>query len=302
MNPRRSSRHVAKIYADTTTKTIASSSDNPKRCRDAHPLSTNHPKKHPKTTAAPTHGASSLMEQNLLNKGYQMVIGIDEAGRGPLAGPVVAAACCLPPSIEIEGILDDSKTLNAQQREALFSQITTNPDIKWAFCIIDVETIDKINILQSTMLAMEGAVDALFMKNDADIKNIIATTTTDKNNATFTVPTLNSYLLVDGNRLPCKFDKEHSLAVVKGDSKCRCIAAASIIAKVTRDRLMEKLHDQHPQYGFSQHKGYGVASHVDAIRKHGPCVAHRRTFAPVKNWYPLEKKEEKESGGGRKKK
>jgi ribonuclease HII len=241
------------------------------------------------------------MEQNLLSKGYEMVIGIDEAGRGPLAGPVVAAACCLPPSIEIEGILDDSKTLNAQQREALFSQITTNPDIKWAFCIIDVETIDKINILQSTMLAMEGAVDALFMKNGDDSNKIIATTT-NNNNATSTGSILNSYLLVDGNRLPSKFDKEHSLAVVKGDSKCRCIAAASIIAKVTRDRLMEELHDQHPQYGFSQHKGYGVAAHVEAIREHGPCVAHRRTFAPVKNWYPLEKKEGKESGGGRKKK
>lgn len=299
MAPRRSLRHAIKLRAGIATTIDISSSDKPKRSRDVHPISTDHLKKPKTTTAAPTHGASSLMEQNLLNKGYQMVIGIDEAGRGPLAGPVVAAACSLPPSITIEGILDDSKTLNAQQRDALFSQITTHPNIKWASCIIDVETIDKINILQATMVAMEGAVDALFLKI-VDTKKVTTNATSDH-----TVPTLKSqYILVDGNRLPAKFDKEHSLAVVKGDSKCRCIAAASIIAKVTRDRLMEELHEQHPQYGFSRHKGYGVAAHVEAIRKHGPCVAHRRTFAPVKNWYPMEKKEEMEmeSGVGKKKK
>lgn len=225
-----------------------------------------------------------------------MVIGIDEAGRGPLAGPVVAAACSLPPSIAIDGILNDSKLLNAQQREALYSQITSHPDIKWASCIIDVHTIDTINILQATMVAMEGAVEALFTKMTTTTAKATTTTTSGHNLSSISNSNSNSsyYLLVDGNRLPAKFDKQHSQAVVKGDSKCRCIAAASIIAKVERDRLMEELHIKHPQYGFSQHKGYGVAAHVEAIRKYGPCIAHRRTFAPVKTWYPpLEKKEEK---------
>ena len=135
---------------------------------------------------------------------------------------------------------------------------------------VDVATIDDINILQATMSAMELAVSGLGAA-DGD-----------------------TAILVDGNRLPAGFDPGRSRALVKGDSKSFCIAAASIVAKVTRDRIMLDLHQLYPCYGFAKHKGYGVQAHVEAIRRHGPCPEHRRTFAPVKTWYPLEVDEAKE--------
>lgn len=177
--------------------------------------------------------------------------GVDEAGRGPLAGPVVAAAVILDELQPIVG-LADSKQLSAVRRERLYDEIRA----KALCCSVaeaSVEEIDRLNILQATMLAMQRAVAGLRLK---PVK-----------------------VLVDGNRLP-PLDVLAE-AIVQGDAKVQAISAASILAKVTRDRLLDQLHLQHPQYGFNQHKGYGTAQHLEALRQHGPLPAHRRSFAPV---------------------
>ena len=177
--------------------------------------------------------------------------GVDEAGRGPLAGPVVAAAVILDELHPIAG-LADSKVLSAARREALYDEIRA----KALCCSIaeaSVEEIDQINILQATMLAMRRAVLGLRLKP--------------------------ARVLVDGNRLP-RLDVPAE-AIVKGDAKVAAISAASILAKVTRDRWCAQLHTQYPQYGFAGHKGYGTAEHLAALEQHGACPQHRRTFAPV---------------------
>ena len=176
---------------------------------------------------------------------------MDEAGRGPLAGPVVAAAVILDELRPIQG-LADSKKLSARRREALFDEIRA----KALCCSIaqaSVEEIDELNILQATLLAMRRAVMGLRLP-----------------------PKL---VLVDGNRLPVLDIRAE--AIVKGDDKVPAISAASILAKVTRDRWCLEYHQQFPQYGFDQHKGYGTADHLAALRLHGPCPQHRRTFRPV---------------------
>lgn len=181
-----------------------------------------------------------------------LVAGVDEAGRGPLAGPVVAAAVILDDRLPIHG-LADSKKLSAKRREALFDEIRA----KALCCSIaqaSVEEIDTLNILQATLLAMRRAVLGLRLP-----------------------PKL---VLVDGNRLPVL--EIRSEAVVKGDEKVPCISAASILAKVTRDRWCEQYHLEFPQYGFDQHKGYGTAEHLAALRQHGACPQHRKTFRPVR--------------------
>ncbi len=180
-----------------------------------------------------------------------LVAGVDEAGRGPLAGPVVAAAVILDDLNPIEG-LNDSKKLTAARREALYDEIRA----KALCCSIaeaSVEEIDRLNILQATLLAMRRAVLGLRLK-----------------------PVL---VLVDGNQLPV-LDVQAE-AIVKGDSLVQAISAASILAKVTRDRWCERLHEQYPEYGFDGHKGYGTSAHLAALRLHGACEEHRRTFAPV---------------------
>ena len=180
-----------------------------------------------------------------------LVAGVDEAGRGPLAGPVVAAAVILDELQPIAG-LADSKVLTAARRERLFDEIRA----KALCCSIaqaSVEEIDALNILQATMLAMRRAVQGLRLK-----------------------PRL---ALVDGNRLPALDIPAE--AIVKGDAKVAAISAASILAKVTRDRWCAELHDQYPQYGFAGHKGYGTAEHLAALQAHGACPQHRRSFAPV---------------------
>ena len=180
-----------------------------------------------------------------------LVAGVDEAGRGPLAGPVVAAAVILDERNPIEG-LADSKVLTARKREQLYDAIRA----KALCCSIaqaSVEEIDQINILQATMLAMRRAVEGLRLK-----------------------PTL---VLVDGNRLPVLSMRAE--AIVKGDSKVAAISAASILAKVTRDRWCAELDAQYPQYGFAGHKGYGTAEHLAALQTHGACPEHRKSFAPV---------------------
>jgi len=181
-----------------------------------------------------------------------LIAGVDEAGRGPLAGPVVAAAVILDDENPIKG-LADSKKLTALRRERLFDEIRA----KALCCSIaeaSVEEIDQLNILQATLLAMRRAVEGLRLKPNK--------------------------VLVDGNRLPVL--DVLAEAIVKGDSKVPAISAASILAKVHRDRLCDEWHAQFPQYGFDNHKGYGTATHLDALRAHGPCPWHRRSFSPVK--------------------
>ena len=181
-----------------------------------------------------------------------LLAGVDEAGRGPLAGPVVAAAVILDELAPFQG-LADSKTLSARRRELLFDQIRARA-LCCSIASASVEEIDSLNILQATLLAMRRAVHGLRI--------------------------LPHWVVVDGNRVPVLPMPVHSL--VRGDSKLAAISAASILAKVQRDRWCEDLHAQYPGYGFATHKGYPTPEHLAALHRHGPCAAHRRSFAPVR--------------------
>ena len=185
------------------------------------------------------------LEKEYLNKGYKYVCGIDEAGRGPLCGPVFAAACILPIDLEIEG-LNDSKKLTEKKREKLFDVIKEKAV---AYCIASasVEEIDATNILEADLLAMRRAIDGLSVKAD--------------------------FALIDGN-INRDFQID-SAAVIKGDATSMSIAAASILAKVARDRICIDLDREYPQYGIAKHKGYGTKSHMDALRQYGPSPIHR---------------------------
>ncbi|PIT73402.1 ribonuclease HII [Limnohabitans sp. G3-2] len=195
---------------------------------------------------------SLLLEQKTLNWDTDgLVAGVDEAGRGPLAGPVVAAAVILDDLNPIRG-LNDSKKLTAKRREALFDEIRARA-LCFAIAEASVQEIDQINILQATLLAMKRAVEALRLP-----------------------PKL---VLVDGNRLPTLAIRAE--AIVQGDALVPAISAASILAKVHRDRLCQAMHLRYPVYGFDQHKGYGTAQHLAALQAHGPADCHRLTFAPV---------------------
>lgn len=182
---------------------------------------------------------------------FGLIAGVDEAGRGPLAGPVVAAAVILDDLNPIQG-LNDSKKLSAKRREALFDEIRAR-SLCYAIAQASVQEIDQLNILQATMLAMKRAVEGLRLP-----------------------PKL---VLVDGNRLPTLAMRAE--AIVQGDALVPAISAASILAKVHRDRLCQALHAQYPLYGFDQHKGYGTTRHLAALQVHGPADCHRLTFAPV---------------------
>ena len=195
----------------------------------------------------------SLDHENALRAaGYRLVVGIDEAGRGPLAGPVSVAAVILPPDFEHD-LLNDSKQLTEKKRERLYEEITTRQDICWHAEMVGVEEIDRINILQATWLGMRRCAQALNPRPDA--------------------------ALIDGK--PVRNFPIHQVALVKGDSLSHSIAAASIIAKVRRDRLMVELADRYPGYGFEIHKGYPTPAHQAALKRLGPCPEHRRSFAPV---------------------
>ena len=192
-------------------------------------------------------------ERRCWEAGYETVCGVDEAGRGPLAGPVCAAAVILPRGLDIPG-LNDSKKLTAKRREALYD-IITEQALAYGIAFASEQEIDEINILQATFLAMERAMAQLAPPPEL--------------------------ALIDGNR-----SKDFGLPVrtiVKGDSLSASIAAASILAKVTRDRLMEQYDEQYPQYGFAVHKGYGTKRHYAALREYGPCPIHRQTF--LKKFY-----------------
>ncbi|TDV38064.1 RNase HII [Paraburkholderia caballeronis] len=187
----------------------------------------------------------------------EIVCGVDEAGRGPLAGPVVAAAVILDPARPIVG-LDDSKALSAKKRDALYELIVER-SIAYCVASASVDEIDTLNILHATMLAMRRAVEGLRV-----------------------TPTLAK---IDGNRCPVLAVR--SEAVIGGDALVPCISAASILAKVTRDRMLLELHQTFPAYGFDAHAGYGTPQHLAALRAHGPCEHHRRSFAPVRDAYAL---------------
>lgn len=181
-------------------------------------------------------------------KGYRSLAGVDEVGRGPLAGPVCAAAVILPPGLQIEGV-NDSKKLSEKKREMLYDKIAAGA-VAWATVFVDAQTIDQINIRRATHLAMEKAVSQLAVKAD--------------------------FLLIDGNdNIPFSTPFEY---IIKGDAKSQSIAAASIMAKVTRDRYMREMAKEYPEYAFEKNKGYGTKVHMEAIRTYGLTPLHRVSF------------------------
>lgn len=187
-------------------------------------------------------------EKEALAKGYKSVCGVDEAGRGPLAGPVCAAAVILPEGVIIDGV-NDSKKLSEKKRESLFDVIREQA-LSYSIAYATVDEIEEINILNATMLAMRRAIDGFDIKAD--------------------------YAMIDGNKIPpIDIDAE---CIVKGDAKSMSIACASILAKVSRDRLLYKYAEEYPMYGFDKHKGYGTKVHREAILKYGPCPYHRKSF------------------------
>ncbi len=189
------------------------------------------------------------IEINARNNGYTAVCGVDEAGRGPLAGPVYAAAVILPENCIIEG-LNDSKKLTESKREKLFDVIIENA-VSYCIASASVDEIERFNILEATFIAMNRAVEGLDIKAD--------------------------YALIDGNRVPRDISVPCE-TVVSGDAKSFSIAAASVLAKVSRDRYIIELDEKYPQYNFKKHKGYGTKEHVDALHKYGPCEIHRPSF------------------------
>jgi ribonuclease HII len=194
-----------------------------------------------------------LIEEDLHRKGYLALAGVDEAGRGPLAGPVVAAACILDPAKPILG-LNDSKKLSEKRREALFDQIREEA-LAYKIKAIAPARIDRINILEATKEAMTLAIQELEVKPD--------------------------FILLDAITLK-DFPPEIQMALVKGDARSNTIAAASILAKVSRDRYMKEMDEQYPGYGFSKHKGYGTKAHYEALDTHGPSPIHRKSF--LRKW------------------
>lgn len=198
-----------------------------------------------------------LYEHNAYNFGWQSVAGVDEAGRGPLAGPVTAAAVILPKDFQ-HSLLNDSKKLSEKNRELLFQELTSAADVTWSIASASAKEIDELNILKATHLAMERALTGLSEKPD--------------------------YALIDGLAIK-KFFLPHE-GIVKGDQKSLSISAASILAKVTRDRWLIELDQKFPEYEFNRHKGYGTKIHLEALKKYGPCEEHRQSFAPVRNATP----------------
>ena len=199
-------------------------------------------------------------ERTLLERGCPCIAGVDEAGRGPLAGPVVAAAVIFPNEWILAGLphalrgLNDSKQLTAEEREKFFTRLTSDPSVRYAIAASDSTVIDEINILQATFRAMNESIAQL--------------------------QPAPAHVLVDGNLISST--RWPQTPVVEGDAKSYSIAAASVLAKVTRDRLMVEHDRRWPEYGFAGHKGYGTKAHLAALTAHGPCPLHRRSFAPLK--------------------
>lgn len=199
------------------------------------------------------------IESKIFSKDFKIVAGVDEAGRGPLAGPVVAACVCVPCGHTINSenlkLINDSKKMSPKQRESLFETIKKEK-LEFGIGVCDNTTIDKINILQATFLAMKKAIGLINNKPD--------------------------FIIVDGNFVIPNLSTKQQ-AIIKADEKIFSVAAASILAKVTRDRLMLDFHKKFPQYGFDQHKGYGTKLHFEKLKKHGPSPIHRLSFKPIKS-------------------
>ena len=197
-----------------------------------------------------------FFEKKLVESGYKYIAGVDEAGRGPLAGPVVAAAVILPEEFS-SNQLNDSKKLSSSKREKIYNELM-NVDSKVisAFAVIDEVVIDKINILRATHMAMAQASSNLSIEP--------------------------SFVIIDG--MPIKDFPFNNESIIKGDSKSLSIAAASVIAKVERDRIMLNYSKEYPEYKFEKHKGYGTKLHLEALKEFGPCKIHRKSFAPVKKF------------------
>jgi ribonuclease HII len=199
-------------------------------------------------------------EHNLITQGFRYIAGTDEVGRGPLAGPVVAACVIFPPDFELSQEfhwLTDSKKLTAKRRELLFPLIKREA-LSCEIALVSPATIDKINILQASLLAMARSIAKLSTQPD--------------------------YILVDGKFIIPQIQITQE-AIIGGDNLIASIAAASIIAKVSRDYLMQGYHEQYPVYGFNQHMGYGTKAHIEAIKQHGPCPIHRLSFEPLKSLF-----------------
>ncbi len=209
-------------------------------------------------------------EKRLWKRGYKYVVGLDEAGRGPLAGPVAAAVVMINAKHKAQSTklqfkaksllkeIKDSKKLSPKKRETLYKLLVKEPNIEWGIGRASEKMIDKINILEATKLAMKKAVKNLEKKLDKKV----------------------NFLILDGN---FKIDLDISQkSIIKGDSKVFSIAAASIIAKVTRDRIMKRYHKKYPEYGFDKHKGYATKLHKQALKKHGACQIHRMSFRPIR--------------------
>lgn len=194
-------------------------------------------------------------EEKLYDEGFHSICGVDEAGRGPLAGPLVVAACILPPFLRIEGI-NDSKQLSAKKRKELYKVIVKNA-LAYKIVFVTEEDVDSLNIYQATKKGMLMAIAGL--KNKPD------------------------YALIDAMPLG-ELEIPHN-SIIHGDARCASVAAASILAKVTRDEYMEKMDIKYPNYGFKKHKGYGTKAHMQALEKYGPCKIHRKSFAPVSKFY-----------------
>lgn len=194
-------------------------------------------------------------EEKLYDEGFQNICGVDEAGRGPLAGPVVVASCILPPFLRIDGI-NDSKQLSEKKRQELYKLIIKNA-ISYNIVFISEEDIDNLNIYQATKKGMLESIKGLKVKPD--------------------------YALIDAMPLS-ELDIPHN-SIIHGDARCASVAAASILAKVTRDEYMEKMDIKYPNYGFKKHKGYGTKAHIEALEKYGPCPIHRKTYAPVSKYF-----------------
>lgn len=194
------------------------------------------------------------IESRALKKGFKRPVGVDEVGRGPLAGPVVAGACYLPKHVKVEG-LKDSKQLMPEIRAEIYELLVGHPDVDLGIGFVLPTLIDEMNILHASLYAMKLAIGALKIQPD--------------------------YLIIDGNRPPKGTDIVCD-PIVKADEKIRSVAAASVVAKVYRDEIMIKMHELYPEYGFNQNMGYSTKEHLDAIEKFGPCPIHRRSFTRIK--------------------
>ncbi len=194
-------------------------------------------------------------EEALYDQGNQLICGVDEAGRGPLAGPVVVAACILPPFLRIEGI-NDSKQLTAKKREELF-KIIVKSAVAYQIVFVSEADVDLLNIYQATKKGMLEAIRGLEVTPD--------------------------HVLIDA--MPLGELKIPHTSIIHGDARCASVAAASILAKVTRDEFMEKMDVKYPNYGFKKNKGYGTKAHMEALEKYGPCPIHRKTYAPVSKYF-----------------